>query len=348
VDKRSDQLGEQEYMESVETEDVTLVEPSPEPLQSTVLGDPHPYGEASAWPVDSMGNTGTGRGDEGDMDEPADEVVQTRQQIEQTRSEMSETIDAIEQKLSPGRIAQDAKDAVRDATIGKAQNMVDTMGNSARDMSSGFLDTIKRNPVPAALAGFGLGWLLMSGRKSSGNGEAYYPRERYWNGQYSSTGYSAYGGYEAPTGYDDSPGMVGRVGDSAGRAAGQVQDAAGQAVQSAQDTAGQVAGQIQQTAGQMANQAQYGMQQAQSGFQQMMHENPLAVAAGAIAVGLAVGLAIPETPQEDQLMGPMHDQIMQEAQQMIGEKAQQVQQAAQQAIGAAQSAAEDSLQNSAG
>jgi uncharacterized protein YjbJ (UPF0337 family) len=334
-----------------------------------------------------------------------DEIDMHRVQIEQTRAEMSHTIDAIQEKLSPGTIAQHAKDAVRDATVGKAQDMVSnaagtaqgmvnnatdavsTAGGTARDVGSGIWETIRQNPVPAALAGIGIGWLVVSGRRSGTRtytgGYARYP---YAGTGYSPTGqYAGYASpystrYAGPAGYESrypreygapesDAGSTGRVGDIAGRAQGaaneyigQVQDAAGQyvgqaqnlanqAAASAQQTAGQVAGTVQATAGQMADQlqgaaqnmaqnAQYGAQQAQSGFQQMLQSAPLAVAAGAVALGVAIGLAIPETEKENELMGPARDALMDQAQQTVQEKAQQVQTVAQQAVGAAKDAAQ--------
>jgi uncharacterized protein YjbJ (UPF0337 family) len=318
------------------------------------------------------------------IDEPTDDEIEVhRTQIEQTRAEMSHTIDAIQEKLSPGAVAQQAKDAVRDATVGKAQDMVNNAadavsnaGGTARDFGSGIWETIRQNPVPAALAGIGIGWLFMSGRKGGTHtytggyaqypqgATAYRPTGGYANyAPPSGTRYTGPASYESryQQGYstqDSGSGLSDRVGDVAGRAQntanqymGQVQDAAGQYVGRAQDLASQVAGTAQQAAGQMADQvqgtaqsvaesAQYGAQRAQSGFQQMLQSNPLAMAAGAVALGVAIGLAIPETEKENEMMGPARDALMDQAQQTVQEKAHQVQTVAQQAVGAARDAAQ--------
>ncbi len=44
-----------------------------------------------------------------------------------------------------------------------------------------------------------------------------------------------------------------------------------------------------------------------------VRENSLAVVAGAAVLGLAVGLAIPETRREEELMGPMRDRLAERA-----------------------------------
>jgi ElaB/YqjD/DUF883 family membrane-anchored ribosome-binding protein len=116
--------------------------------------------------------------------------------------------------------------------------------------------------------------------------------------------------------------------------AGQVSDTAGQVVQGAQ-----------QTAGQIADQAQWRAQQAAGGFQQMLQENPLAVGAAAIAVGAAIGLAIPETPQEDQWMGEARENLMQRAQETVQQTAGKVGAVAQETISTAKDTAQQAAQD---
>lgn len=117
-------------------------------------------------------------------------------EIEQTRAEMSGTINAIQERLNPETLKAQAKEAAHDATIGrvvdakdqavakvqdlaaqasdKVHNLMggnggsqdDTTGtashltSTARDTGSTIVETIRANPVPAAIAGAGLGWFL--------------------------------------------------------------------------------------------------------------------------------------------------------------------------------------------
>lgn len=286
--------------------------------------------------------------------EDDDPIEASRTQIEQTRSDMSQTIDAIQEKLSPANIANEAKDAVRDATIGKAQNvvsnaqdMVSNAGVSARGFGGGIIETIKQNPIPAALAGLGIGWLLMSGRQSTATVPGSYDARRY--NDYPQPDYTGYRTtYAQPpyedTDYSQTPGYIdennGGLGQKAGNVAAQTQQTASQMAGQAQDTMSQVSSQVQETAGQVANQAQQTMQTAQSGFQQALNQNPLGVAAAAVAVGLAVGLAIPETQKENEVLGSTRDQLVDQAQQAVQGKAQQAQAVAQEAVGAAKNAAQ--------
>src|SRR5687768_1536880 len=106
----------------------------------------------------------------------ADEVQQTRAQIEETCSNMGETLGAIADRLDPQNlmhqaketaheVVQNTKEAVYDATVGRAQRAVGGAVDTVKDTGSTMMDTIKENPIPAALIGIGIGWLFLSARK---------------------------------------------------------------------------------------------------------------------------------------------------------------------------------------
>jgi ElaB/YqjD/DUF883 family membrane-anchored ribosome-binding protein len=130
---------------------------------------------------------------------------------------------------------------------------------------------------------------------------------------------------------------VGRARDRAGETATQVQNKAGQVASQAQDKAEQVAGQAQDRVSRLGEQARYQAQRASGGFQRMLRENPLAVGALGVGVGAAVGLAIPETAKEHEVMGEDRDTLVEKAQ----DAQERVQQVAQEAQSAAQQEAEN-------
>jgi chromatin segregation and condensation protein Rec8/ScpA/Scc1 (kleisin family) len=117
--------------------------------------------------------------DDDDDDETAEEVEEIRADIEHTRAEMTETINAIQERLSPQHLMEQAKDTVRDATIGRVEQMVSNVGDKigevadqaqqttsdVAEQAGGVLRVIRENPVPAALAGLGLALLFMKGRE---------------------------------------------------------------------------------------------------------------------------------------------------------------------------------------
>jgi hypothetical protein len=296
--------------------------------------------------------------------EPDDEngdIEARREEIERTRAQMSSTIDAIQSKLSPDALKEQAKDAVMDATVGKAQQVAsgvtDTLQNTVGEAGGSFIDTIRENPIPAALAGIGIGWLVMSFRGKSQNQtnrRAYTP-PRYGDYQYGrrpayTTGEYGYGQtgqgrdyayYEGDqSGQSGVSNMAGQAQDAVSNAAGQVQDAAGNAVNQVQNVAGNAVNQVQGTAGQVADQAQTQFYRAETQLERWMTERPLAVTAGAVALGIALGAAIPETQKEDELMGEARENLMDRAQQVVRQQAQKVEAVASDTLDAAKNSAQ--------
>lgn len=289
----------------------------------------------------------------GESDDPS----QIRGDIEETRAGMSQTIDEIQERLSPQRLARQARDTVREATIGKAERMMDDARDTARDAGGSFLTTIRENPIPAALAGLGLGWLLYKTWDTMSSSRSHYDDYRGAGGYGGSDGYAGYGVYDARygdryvTGYDGmlysadvDDDMDEGQDDSGPNMADRMQDKAGEMGDRMTGAARQWAGQAQDTAGQWADQAQYQAQRAQGWMQRSWEENPLVVGALALAAGAVIGLSIPETEPENRLMGEARDSFMDKAQE-TAQKAQAVaQRAASAATDAAQGAAQDEAQ----
>ena len=88
--------------------------------------------------ADNTTNAGTADG--GDQSSQSTEEI--RADIEQTRAEMSETIDAIQDKINPENI----KEQVREATIGKAQQLAHTAGEKAEQIAH----TVSEKATPLA------------------------------------------------------------------------------------------------------------------------------------------------------------------------------------------------------
>jgi ElaB/YqjD/DUF883 family membrane-anchored ribosome-binding protein len=238
------------------------------------------------------------------------------------------------------------------------------------------IETIKQNPIPAALVGIGLGWMFFKHQSASADTR-------------SSRSYGAYGGGWAEGGWTDREAygrgqrfsyqpahavdfddagrfqeqrqsgaaqtmdrvqdragqVVDQVQGSAGQMVDRVQERAGQFVDQAQSMTGQVADQAQQTAGQIAGVVQDRTQRAagtvQGQFQRMLSESPLMLGGLALAAGLAMGLTIPETAKEDELLGEARDSVMQQAKGVVQDTQQKLQQVGQEAGRAAREEARE-------
>ncbi len=301
-----------------------------------------------------------------------------RAEIQSTREDMTETLNAIQAKLNPSHIRDQAVGSVRQATIGRVEDAADDAREKVKGASNDVFETIKRNPAPALLAAVGLGWLIMESRsQASGQGMRQRGRQgdRYYlgNEQYGRGGYDygytydEYGrrsvGYSEPNQYEgQGQGMrerasnaMGQAGDrmqgAAQQATSKVQDVASQAsdavqdaASNAKDTAGQVVDSARQGAQQVAQQAQYQAQRVGSRFGDMMQDNPVVIGAAALALGAIVGFALPITDKENQIMGEARDKVVDRAQDIASDTAQKVQHVAQEAANAAKETAKDEAQ----
>ena len=68
--------------------------------------------------------------------------------------------------------------------------MASNIADTARDTGSGLMDSIRENPLPAALIGIGVGWLFLSARRRAAERDRWRPR--YESGYYD-RGYGRYG-----------------------------------------------------------------------------------------------------------------------------------------------------------
>ena len=127
-----------------------------------------------------------------------------RRQIENTRAQMTATISEIGERLSPDYLLDKAKTSVREATVGRIKDMGYEANRRVEGVSNSMGDTVRANPLPVALIGLGLGWLIMSDRSKRQQADM--------RGQYRTTGYRYYEGHDGPGAMDQ---MRHRVGDAA-------------------------------------------------------------------------------------------------------------------------------------
>jgi gas vesicle protein len=105
---------------------------------------------------------------------------QLKRDIEDTRGDLGDTLDAIGDRLSPGRIMERRKNrlfnglqSVRDRVMGTASETGSAVGQSVSDAAGGAVDTLKStpdavrqqaqgNPIAAGAVAFGAGVVLAS------------------------------------------------------------------------------------------------------------------------------------------------------------------------------------------
>jgi ElaB/YqjD/DUF883 family membrane-anchored ribosome-binding protein len=262
-----------------------------------------------------------------------------RSEIERTREGMDETIGAIEDRLRPSNLVANAKETVRDATVGKVKQMASSArqrfaagGDESR--GAGVVGRIRENPVPAAIAAASLAWLAFGGRKQPRMSPAIYGSTREGEPYLRETVISEdvedvteLGGYSTGTGYP---------------ARGDVDWG-----RSAPDTAGEATQRARAMARDTGTTVRRATSNAQTRLQRFVFENPLAAGAVAAAVGATVGLALPETRRENQLMGDARDAVVTRAQEAARGAAERVQDAAERVSDIAGEAAKSTTRDEA-
>jgi len=246
------------------------------------------------------------------------EIALHKARIAGKRREMSATIDGIQEKLDPQRIKNQVTASVREATVGRAQDMFNTT-------RYGLMDRVRANPLPAAMVAIGLGWLFTR-----------QPDE------------SAYRPYSYDDGRADQ--LRSRLDDLRSTAQSRADDLRSTAQARAEDLRStaqahvdDVTGRAQDTVAQMQDrasaageQARYQASRARGSFEQLLEDNPLAVGAIALALGAAVGLAAPSTPKENEMFGEARDRLMDRAQSTARDAMQKAQRVADRAASTVQ------------
>jgi ElaB/YqjD/DUF883 family membrane-anchored ribosome-binding protein len=209
-------------------------------------------------------------------------------EIERTRERMSSNIDELGERLRPDNLKQQAKDAIAE----RAQDVVANVGDQARQTGSRVIDFITQNPLPVAAVSLGAIWLfsLRKGSRSEVSGDR---MARF-----------AYTGPERRQ-PDGRPSIGRRLADRAESVGHTVGDAASEAG----ERLGELKERAQERAGEVGQRARARARDARGGLERVMDENPLALAAGAMVAGLALGMLLPETEPERRVMGETRDQI---------------------------------------
>jgi gas vesicle protein len=216
-------------------------------------------------------------------------------EIEQTRTRLSRDIDELGNRLSPQNLKEEAKTAIKDAAHGAVSNV----GEQARRTGSRLVEVIRENPLPVIAVGAGVTWLLTQRSRSDFSGDR---MARY-----------AYTGAERRQGegWQSGTGIKGRVGSAVSEA----KDSVSEAASGVADRASELKDRAGEKIGKFGGQARRQTQRIKTNLEHQAESNPLAVAIGAAVVGLALGLLLPGTQREDDLMGPARDKLVDRAEQ---------------------------------
>ena len=263
-----------------------------------------------------------------DADTGNDDTEHLKAQIEETRNQMGETIDALQEKLSFNNLSEQvsehvnnaietAKSSVYDATIGKAVGFMKDMGDGIGD--SKFVRTARSNPLPLILIGVGAGLLAYNNYSSSSRRRSFRGGSRRGYDQFADRD-RARRDMERGTSFDleqrhsQSGSTMNALSDKATAVSDKVSNAANSAYESASNTLDSAVTGAKDIYNRAYSKAGDYTNVAYETYDHHINENPLAVGAAVFALGAVVGLAIPATRYEGELMGEARDQLLKKAQ----------------------------------
>ena len=224
-------------------------------------------------------------------------------EIARTRADMDVTLDAIQRKLSPGELVDQAMSYVKQ--------------NGGGEMMAGVGNLVRDNPIPVALIGAGLAWLLYSASRPDHEID-----ESHEVGPQAGLGQGAYG-----TAYASADDVDSR---SNGGAAARAADALGGAY-----------GAVASRGRRLGDYARGGWEHTRDGYGSLAAERPLMLGAIGFAAGAALGLLIPATRSENEMLGDYRDQLFEQAQVAGREQVQKAQSVANEAWRAAKETAKE-------
>ncbi|MFN8441883.1 MAG: DUF3618 domain-containing protein [Caldilineaceae bacterium] len=281
------------------------------------------------------------RGTEGNADS-------IRSEIEATRNRMSSRLDQIQDQFQPENVKQQAQDFIQSAVTDGVATVKQAVNEYVQQINwpqvrNGLLDTARSNPIPTALIGFGVGWIIVNStrNRSSSRSFAFPSRdtEPYQHGlgwreetpQMEAPGSAARrfaenqdrsykaGSYDRSN--EESGSLTSNLKKGVSDAANQVRESASQVKETVSDQAGQWVGQVQDTVNRVGENVSEWQEETFSDVttqaQRTLEENPLLFGAVALAVGAGLGLLLPATRYENQVVGELRDQAVQKAEGLV-------------------------------
>lgn len=281
--------------------------------------------------------------DAGEAERPRSDEI--REQIEETRIELEETVDAIGEKLRPRRLAQEGWQAVKN-----------TSGNGASRIAR----MVREHPIPIGLIGMGVTWLMIENRRRGREDWSAYGTAEDYPDLHDDTTYASGGDYTGVTEYGTTGAVAegrsrvaeakGAVAEAASRVSEKASGAAhrvAEAASHAGSKVGEVAGNVKQKAADLGRRTGYQARRAREGYWDLVERRPMSAGLATLAAGMLVGLLVPSTRRENRLMGETRDELLGRAREAGRETFEKTKDVARSAVDAAQDAAKTAAREEA-
>jgi ElaB/YqjD/DUF883 family membrane-anchored ribosome-binding protein len=247
---------------------------------------------------------------------------QLEREAEATRARIEETLAELRTRISPGQMIDEAIDYARE------RNGAEIVRNFGRQVTD--------NPVPVALLGAGLAWLMFAQRQSH-NGSAaqtkgdgsvettepasldqWADRTVAMASKFEKTSPRASRKAESATDKASEPASTAyeRATEAGSSAYGKAASAASRAYDKAQDFAGSA----YERASDAAERSMSSAMESSRGLTKFMQEEPMVVAGIGIALGAIIGALLPATEIENRAMGEASERLKQDAREAASEQ----------------------------
>lgn len=214
---------------------------------------------------------------------------QIQREIDHTRTEMADTLETLRRKLTPGQLLDQTLEYLK--------------GSGAGQFSQNLGDTVKHNPIPVTLMGISMAWLMLAGARDG------HPTRSWGTADHAQRRMG-----EAVSSATDTAGqMVQGVRERVDETGTRMRNMA----YSAQERVGE-------TAGAMRAQVRSQAARARETFDSLRHESPWILGVLGFALGAALGAGLPPTRREDELMGQVRDEYVQQAREAGAEQLEKV------------------------
>ena len=268
----------------------------------------------------------------GHTEDGATSTTAIRAEIEKTRERLGETVEALGAQLNPTNLKRRVKESVREATIGKVQHMATNTRERIAETSRSLAQTIRENPVPAAVAAAGIGWLLLSSREQRPT------TTRFTDGEpdefaipdesYHESGMRARVRNVAENVADKAQDLTEKAQDATQRAVDKVRTTGERVVERARATGDRLTTRADDTMYRVRESARTTARRVENQYE----ESPIGIGAVALAVGLAIGLSVPATRKETELMGEARDKLADKTRERIADTTDKVERVVQKAL----------------
>jgi len=222
---------------------------------------------------------------------------QIENEIEHTRAEVSATIDAIQSKLTPGQLM--------DQTVGYLRTSLPA------DFGSNLSRSVRDNPLPVALVGIGLAWLMMGGQPSRRGSSRFAEDLEY--------------------GLEETEAGMGELSEGAGERvkarASQLRERAREATDSVREKFSASTDNARTRLSDLGSRSRERYDRARGSVNHAIEEQPLVIGAVGLAVGAVLGASLPRTQREDEVMGETRDHLLDSAKQSAREQVDSAKQA---------------------